>query len=488
MKAYSIFGPPGTGKTTELVRRIKLIHNKNKHDKILVVSFTKAAAKEISDRADGLASFSTIHSLCYRMCGVSKSQVVSKSHLKELTRFIGVDFSGSGAYDEEQTIGDMMLSIRSLSVNRLDPNYEYTYQTSTDQPGTLSQYMMVCKAYDKWKSEFGYIDFNDMLLRYDGSPLEYDHLFIDEAQDLSNLQWKLIDTMISVSNLKTVTVAGDDDQCIYAWSGASYEGMRNFEMKHDAQRTILDKSYRLPKKIWEIANNQIRFVKDRIDKKYNPVSDGGIVTMHSSVNTVPVEANVDTLYLYRCHSMRNDIESNLLSKAVPYSVIGSSKPSPWDSSYATAIDIFERGKESFNKFGKDMLNDTELKILTKRLDKTAKYMTEVKGIGYIFKFRWWDVIDMPSNIVTYFRQTLYNGYKLDYIPKIRLSTIHGSKGMEADRVVLINDVTENMVKHYARNPDDERRVFYVGMTRARKELRIVDGHNPVLFLKGISFG
>lgn len=487
MKTYSIFGPPGTGKTTELVKRIDLLNNKFPNDKILVISFTRAAAKEISDRANGKADFSTIHSLCYRLCKISKSQVVTWEHLKELTKFTGIEFRGASIYDEEQTIGDQMLAIMSLSINRMDPSYKYTYSKISRPPGTLVQFEMVCKSYEKWKHEYGYVDFNDMLLRYDGSPLNYDHVFIDEAQDLSNLQWSLVDSFIENSNFKTVTIAGDDDQSIYEFSGAQYDGMSKFEQKYNSKRIVLNKSYRLPKRIWELADQQVHKIKNRVEKVYEPLKDGGYAYIHSSLNTVPVSSQVDTLYLYRCHTFRKDVEDHLIANAVPYSVIGGAKPGIWDSSWGKAIKIFNDAKLNIENCGMDMLTDKDLKILSSRLDSTAKGIFTRQGIAGLIRFEWWDILNAPQKIINYFRVAMYNGHKIGEKPNIRIATIHGSKGMEADRVILINDVTENVIEEYAKNPDGELRVFYVGMTRAKTELRIIDGSNPLLKLSGISY-
>jgi DNA helicase-2/ATP-dependent DNA helicase PcrA len=63
-------------------------------------------------------------------------------------------------------------------------------------------------------------------------------------------------------------------------------------------------------------------------------------------------------------------------------------------------------------------------------------------------------------------------------PRVRLSTIHGAKGMEAERVILLNAMTERVVSGMLRDPDSELRTFYVAMTRAREDLVIVEGNEP----------
>jgi superfamily I DNA/RNA helicase len=71
----------------------------------------------------------------------------------------------------------------------------------------------------------------------------------------------------------------------------------------------------------------------------------------------------------------------------------------------------------------------------------------------------------------------YADADLDEQPTIRLSTIHAAKGHEADRVVLLTDMTTRVTQTAESNPDDEIRVFYVGMTRSKNVLDIVEGFN-----------
>ena len=66
------------------------------------------------------------------------------------------------------------------------------------------------------------------------------------------------------------------------------------------------------------------------------------------------------------------------------------------------------------------------------------------------------------------------GEKLNEKPRIELSTIHGAKGGESQNVVLLTDLTQNTMKGYERDPDDENRLFYVGATRTKENLHIIE--------------
>ena len=76
-----------------------------------------------------------------------------------------------------------------------------------------------------------------------------------------------------------------------------------------------------------------------------------------------------------------------------------------------------------------------------------------------------------------------NGEKLNEDPRITLSTIHGAKGGESQNVVLLTDLSENTMKAYEKNPDDENRLFYVGATRTKEHLHII---SPKQEYKGYS--
>ena len=88
---------------------------------------------------------------------------------------------------------------------------------------------------------------------------------------------------------------------------------------------------------------------------------------------------------------------------------------------------------------------------------------------------WFEAFDAaPRRDVNYLRKMRKNGEKLNEPPRITLSTIHGAKGGESQNVVLLTDLSENTMKAYERNADDENRLFYVGATRTKEHLHIVE--------------
>ena len=88
---------------------------------------------------------------------------------------------------------------------------------------------------------------------------------------------------------------------------------------------------------------------------------------------------------------------------------------------------------------------------------------------------WFEAFDAaPKRDINYLRKMRKNGEKLNEAPRITLSTIHGAKGGECENVVLLTDLSLNTMKSYEQNPDDENRLFYVGATRTKEHLHIVE--------------
>jgi hypothetical protein len=88
---------------------------------------------------------------------------------------------------------------------------------------------------------------------------------------------------------------------------------------------------------------------------------------------------------------------------------------------------------------------------------------------------WYDAFTrLTPHDVSYIRAMLRRGEKITKKPRIRLSTIHAAKGGESNNVVLLTDITTRVYKNYQQNPDEENRVFYVGVTRTKENLYLIE--------------
>ena len=108
-------------------------------------------------------------------------------------------------------------------------------------------------------------------------------------------------------------------------------------------------------------------------------------------------------------------------------------------------------------------------------------MYDLKEFNYSIEDQWYEVFKSDPEECLYIREMLRNKEELSKPARVKLSTIHAAKGGEATNVVLLTDLTENTMKSYEKNPDDENRLFYVGATRTKENLHIIE---PKKYEKG----
>ena len=151
------------------------------------------------------------------------------------------------------------------------------FEKLNQQIGSVKEFVSFCIMYKEYKRVIKKLDFNDMLIMaLTAPPLKVRALFIDEAQDLSLLQWKVIKHWAQA--IEYVCVCGDDDQSIYKFSGATPTGMFDFQNSENAKKVVLEQSHRLPKRVFNIAVELQKSMGDRVEKEYQPRDEKGIVT------------------------------------------------------------------------------------------------------------------------------------------------------------------------------------------------------------------
>jgi superfamily I DNA/RNA helicase len=227
MKSHCIYGPPGTGKTTELMRLLNTVLERNRPSDVCFLSHTKAAAKEVIERAGAKIppqNISTIHSLCFRLCDMSRNQVLDYNKLREFGRECGIMITGRRiTADDGIEEGDEYLSVISFAENRkISDNGAYDL---LGRPGRYDKFIAFCSEYRQWKQQYGLYDFDDMLKLLLETKVRSSAraIFVDESQDLSPLQWDVLSHILLSAKLSYV--AGDDDQAIFIWGGAKADGM-----------------------------------------------------------------------------------------------------------------------------------------------------------------------------------------------------------------------------------------------------------------------
>lgn len=469
MKTFAIYGPPGTGKTTEMLARLSDAKERHDADKIGFLSFTKAGAAEALKRL-GLSRsdrVSTIHSLAFKLGGWSRVSVVDSIKRKAFGDRTGYRFKNfSNDTGEQMEIGDQYLAVLSLARARQAELVDQYY--ASDRPGTFQEFESFCSAYKSWKDANGYVDFDDMLEHYLRRPVDHGAtaLFIDEAQDLSNLQWRVIDKMMQFKQVTEVHIAGDDDQAIFEWSGANTHGMAEFEERYDSDRRTLDQSWRVPRSVHELASGLIDRIEQRVPKVYKPRDFEGKITRASWFSKEVVKHGEDTLILCRNFVTRKEVETELIRHRIPYKSEGG-YPSLFSTRVADAIRVFKKIEAGGYATQQEV---AKMEVVADDRTRREIQMLEFKPMlkrGFLRSFI------IPAMHVDFYRDA-----DLSQEPTIRLSTIHSAKGREADKVVLHTGLTGKTINDMGRDSaasDAETRVWYVGVTRAKSELTIVEG-------------
>jgi len=479
-----VLGPPGTGKTHTLLNKVDDYLKETDPDKVGYFAFTKKAANEAKERAidkfnfteDDLPYFRTLHSLAFRRLGINKEHVMQRRHYEDLGKKINIQIDYND-WDEEETglfttKSDYLRIIHLAKLRNITLDQQFNLKEH-NQKLEYTKLKIIANELDRYKKEYGLIDYNDMILDFvksDKSP-KFDVVFIDEAQDLSRMQWDMVDSF----NTNDSFIAGDDDQAIFRWAGADVDSF----ITQKGKMLNLTQSVRIPKKIHEYAMRIIERVSNRLPKNWQPKAHEGSITKHWNFEDINM-SNGNWLVLARTRYQLKPLEDILKEKGLYFeNRFGKS----FEKQIQEAASNWEHLRQGQVMHGKDIqkialyMGDTNWdKKKLKALVKDSFYGIDAltKGYGLNTKKTWYECFDNAgSKRVTYIRKMRANGESLKEGARIKLSTIHSVKGGEEDNVVILPDLTHSTQLSYERNKDDENRLFYVGATRTKEHLHIV---------------
>ena len=476
-----ILGPPGTGKTTRLLKYVKtFLKLGTPLEKIGYFAFTKKAANEAKNRMldsfpdlteKKLKHFRTLHSLAFWKLGMKKSEVMQDEHYEDIGRELGIEVTvysegeeKTGFVDSDSEYFNIINAARIKEVS-VDDEYNtgmYSYDLDKNLLFILRDEL------DNYKKSFYLKDYTDMIEKFIVSKLcpKYDVVFIDEAQDLSPIQWKMFDLL--KKNSKHVILAGDDDQAIYGWAGAD---VKRFQQE-PAKEIVLPQSYRVPKQVQHIADNILRRIPEdrRIKKEWKARDVDGNVHPVMTLSDVPLyKGNWLILARYNDRLIKLKPELREMGIYFEYKNRKSYKTRLYD-----AIQNFTRWTNG------SLLSISECRDLFEYLGKDfpqkEERMYDLKEFGYSHTQRWYEIFETEPEDSLYIRDMLQSGEKLSEEARVKLSTIHSAKGGEAENVLLILDNTKTIREAVDKSPDkedEENRIWYVGVTRAKQNLYIM---------------
>ena len=558
-----VLAVPGAGKTTMLLERIKILENQIYPKNILSLTFSRTQALDMKTRFElenkTKSNFMTIHAFCYLI--IRNYYKKSKRELKilesdesynkyNLIQKIYFDTNGKLMSSEDlrnffTEVGYMRNSMADLSYLKKSQikNIEKIYYT-----------------YEKFKKENSYIDFDDMqtialrLLNEHPNLLKsvknkYKYIQLDEGQDTSLLQFKIIEKIIYPEN--NLMVVADDDQSIYSFRAAEPDYLLNFKsIFPDSKIITMDENHRSQANIVKVSNDFIRQNKKRYEKNLftnkkatskvhkNYAKDSKDAFSYILKN---IEANKTNAILYRNNISSLNLVSFLMDAEIDFAINNGSRDF-FDSKILNDmvniinfsndfynVELFTEiyymvktylSREEIEKLVLKPKNYTVFDYLHEYIDdekaygllrkekefKNLRNMSLDKQFAYIYKTmgyreyikmfsnKYYEVVinkDLYIESMINFSKGLKNldefYSKIEVFEKILnrrnksniiLSTIHKSKGLEYDNVFIVDLVKGEFPMIFdftSKNNqlEEERRMFYVAMTRARENLHLI---------------
>ena len=480
-----ILGPPGTGKTSTLLGLMEdELEKGTEPERIGFFTFTKKAVKEGKERAmdkfnignKDLPFFRTLHSLAFRQLGLTRESVVSRSDIIDLNEKLNLRLTGRTTSDDGHVFGmthdDRLAFIENLARMR-NVSLEQQWHEVEDAVGWF-ELERFARGLRLFKEDRLLVDYTDMLEQFlkEGDVPVLDVMFVDEAQDLSPLQWAVVRKLAEKAT--RIYVAGDDDQAIYKWAGADVD----YLIQNSKDALILKQSYRVPAAVHKVAKQCIGQVRSRIYKEWEPRKKEGLVRWEPTIELIDMEQG-DWLVLARTNYLLEEIDEYCRNEGWFFEIKGRASISEAKVRAVIHWERLRRGRTvsltdcaNILKYVKvekpKKLDLLDSNLLLQYQDLKSHFPDLPDGI-------WYDVFNLLSpKEVSYIRAMLRRGEKITKQPRIRLSTIHAAKGGEATNVVLLTDITTRVYKNYQQNPDDENRVFYVGITRTKENLYLIE--------------
>ena len=464
--------------------------------RIAFLAFTRKAATEAKERAaerfgldpkKDLTYFRTIHSLALSLSDIRQTQIMQPEHYKEISHVTGIEIGDKKVPDFEEDLSSMATSkdpvlglINLARLRKVELRQQYNESNIEVDWNTVSY---IDKSLTAYKQRFNLYDFTDMLEMFvkDGAAYcpEFDLCFVDEAQDLSPLQWDIAHVLDQRS--KRMYAAGDDDQAIYRWAGADVDHFINLP----GGAETLSQSHRIPRDVHEIAERVVRRIARRFPKHYEPKKERGHVARVTSISEIDMSQG-SWLILSQAGYQLQPVAQEMKSSGLLFTYRGARSISEKVSSAVNGWEQLRKGQVvngdtaravySYMSIGDRVLRG--FKTLPGIQGEDILSMEQLRhshGLLAPEDMIWSEALNrLPESDRVYITALLRRGERFNGTPRISLSTIHGAKGGEADNVVLFTDLSSAATEEMDRNPDDTHRVFYVGVTRTKQNLYLME--------------
>lgn len=551
---------PGSGKTTMLLERIKFLSEHIDSSKILNLTFSRIQANDMKKRFDSKDSnFMTIHAFCY---------LIIRNYLKKYNRKVNL-IEDEKIYNKYNLVGEIYKNINNKKMSKEDLNLFFQkvsfmknslLDISYLEKVEISNIKEIYLEYEKTKKQKHLLDFDDMQvyalkLLEDEKLLKsiknkYKYFQLDEGQDTSLLQFKILEKIVYPEN--NLLVVADDDQSIYSFRASNPTYLLNFtKIYKDAKIMTLDTNYRSGKEIIKLASTFIKQNKNRYKKDFkvnrkNPsqikIKSFKNFSKEYAYILENIDKNENTGILFRnnisaisliSYLLKNNIDFSINSKIMDFfeskifldmiNIINFSNDFNnveifseiyyKISSYLSKDDIEKLIYKPINGDIFDFFENSDIEDFKKdalfNIEKKLKHLRKLdidKKISFIYQsLSYKNYIDMLSRkykeetvnkdiyieSLKYFTKSCENldqvYEKIKIIEKkskslsennLKLSTIHSSKGLEYNTVFVIDLIKNEFPiildeENYFERLEEERRIFYVAITRAKNSLHIL---------------
>ena len=505
-------------------------------------SFTRAARAEAVTRAakawdcseDLLSNkgwFRTVHSTVYKCLGLTSGDMLagSKEDIKWTSEAIGVRVTTEvDEYGNSMFVGDPVsaaaLNCWSLARATLRP-VEAVVRDLRLVDDSIPEYasvVRIARKYEDAKTVENRLDFTDILLRFagigvdpqqgvyqtkaEGDLPEVGAWLFDEQQDASPLLDAVCRRLVSAPSVQWAYVVGDPFQSIYGFAGSSAKCFMSWEVEKER---IMPKSWRCPKPIAELGEACLRRMNyGYFDRKIAPADHGGLVMSASDIEEVVTKVDPADSWLLIA---RTNHQAGRLMTAMS----GAGKPAKWANApegasnrgvglmalhrlernepitgreWARALPLLPVNAKTENGIEKMLVRGTKARWENDEASNEwdVIFPDEIEKVGgtprlreAIRSGRWATLVDRGQ---VWRRQAETYGPDLTNEPGVRVGTIHSVKGAEADNVALLTTISKRVMLGRDTCPyqhDEECRISYVGVTRTRRTLTVIDESRPM---------
>ncbi len=467
----------GSGKTRRLIEEVSKELETRRPEEIAFVTFTRKGAEEGLHRVcskliltpEDLPYFRTLHSLTFHALNYKANQMFGRLDQRKFNKEYGYSVNRC-----EVDTGKVLPTkdSRYLDFYDLERSGALTSRQMVEADIELGYYHQLVRKYEEYKANEHLVDFFDCLIKYvqEGDSLPVRVAMIDECQDITALQWKVIEK--AFAKAEKIIVAGDENQSIYSYSGARPDFLIELSKKFPVEH--LSVSYRIPQSVYRLAKAITNFISEKTDKPFEPRVENpeGSITQLTSLERLK-----NFIYPEDLRNDQNETQWYILARnncflEEPKKLLEENLIPYWTADgFFMGGAIMQRLKD-YKGFSMEGYSNPK-----KREEFQRKY-----GI--------WDftVPFTDTNLFTEGRKWVYASYiekygldKLEEMckwnPQILVSTIHHVKGGEARNVAIMLDTTRKTRGNVYKDIDEELRVLYVGVTRTKENLYLIDSKN-----------